>query len=209
MRGADVLVMVSFPVLTMITRHSAQSKKGLALLRLLEIDISDDPTPSVVADAMSKTALAASAYSFNQLTNTTHTVSTKNRSIVNIMNALLVSLFRSSSPYLPLVGCALVNYSLQHGICPEASTAFVVFGYFRICLEGKYEEGRYWSDVVSMITAKAQNSSTLQANITCGSHISSLYHPWKVISGRMRTINEKCFRIGASIIRGRRFIALF
>ena len=110
------------------------SIKGLALLRLLKIDIPSEPSPSTVMSAMSQTERVASAYSFQQITNTRHIVDEKKRKAMKCVNALVISMFRSASPYFPLVGCAFVNYSLHNGVVEESAPAFLVFGYCKIAL---------------------------------------------------------------------------
>ncbi|KAL7536058.1 hypothetical protein ACHAXR_006893, partial [Thalassiosira sp. AJA248-18] len=109
-------------------RYEEGASTGLELLRKLKFDIATDPSPSSVMAAMAETRKAASAYSFNQITSRRQIVDSKNRNVYKIVEALVISFFRSTSPYFPLVACAAVNYTLHNGICEDSAIAFVLFG---------------------------------------------------------------------------------
>ena len=98
---------------------------------------------------MSETGKIASQYTSNQITNLKHStpINAKKRNILKIVDAVIVACYRETSPYLPLVTCAMVNYSLQNGVVEESATAFAVFGYFKIFLEENFEEGKRWGDI--------------------------------------------------------------
>ena len=101
---------------------------GLELLRKLQFDIPSDPSPSSVMNAMRETGDVLSAHSFNQLTSRHQFVGIKKRNVFKIVESLIPCFFRSTSPYLPLVACAIVKYSLENGVCEESATGFFLFG---------------------------------------------------------------------------------
>ncbi len=96
-------------------------------------------------------------------------------------NAITIGLFRSASPYMPLVACAVINYSLQNGICDEAASAFFLFGYFKVS-DGKYEEGCYWGNVVLKIVEAWKTRATLQADVMCAFFLNLYYCPFKELA---------------------------
>ena len=91
-------------------RYADAITKGISILRELKFDIpSSDPSPAAVMEMLNVTGKNASAYSFEQITTTSPTINVKRRSIFKLVGALVVSGFRISSPYLPLIGCAATN----------------------------------------------------------------------------------------------------
>ena len=185
-------------VLDNLGRYSEAVTYGLDLLSRLKFDIPSEATPSAVMRAMADTGRACSAYSFDQITSTHHIVDEKKRTIMNIANVLTISFFRYASPYLPLVGCAVVNYSLQNGVCEESASAFFIFGYFKNSLEGKYAEGCYWGNVVLKILkeARVQTKTTLQTDASVTMYLSFLYYPFKELAFRQLKLYPKCTAIG-------------
>jgi len=122
------------------------------VLRLLKIDIPSAPSPMTVITAMRETSKVTSNYTTNQITSLKQNfISERKRNVFKIVNAIIVACYRESSPFLPLVTCAMVNYSLQNGVCEESATAFVVYGYFKVFLEEKFEEAKRYGDVSSRI----------------------------------------------------------
>ena len=129
-------------------KYSETIARGLAVLRLLGIDIPSAPSPVAVIESMQKTAKVTSQYTSNQLMSMKKsTLSARERSILTIVDAVIIAAYRQSSPFLPLVTCAMVNYSLQNGVCEESATAFTVYGYLRVFLEQNFEEGKRWGDI--------------------------------------------------------------
>ena len=113
--------------------------RGLAVLRRLNFDIPAAPSPVIVLQAMVQTSHIASQYklldnspSLSSFTPRTKVIHPKQKSILKIIDSVAVACFVSTSPYLPLVACATVIYSLQQGIfhCEEAASAFAIFGEF-------------------------------------------------------------------------------
>mmetsp|Transcript_20337 Transcript_20337/g.34956 ORF Transcript_20337/g.34956 Transcript_20337/m.34956 type:complete len:434 (+) Transcript_20337:2-1303(+) len=95
-----------------------------------------------------------SKYTTAQITNLKlKSINDRKRDVIKIVNVLTVACYRKASPFLPLVACATVNYSLQNGVCEESATAFVVYGYFQIFLTDNFEEGRRWGDIAKKIMA--------------------------------------------------------
>ena len=135
--------------------------RGLAVLRALKFDIPSAPNPLVVINAMIQTGDIASRHNFNGSISLHRNgvLDARKRNVLKIIDAVNVACYRSASPHLPLVTCALVNYSLQNGIYEESASAFALFGYFKVFLEGNYEEGRHWGNVTLRILDKVQVQS--------------------------------------------------
>ena len=114
---------------------------------------------------MRETANITSQYTSNQITNLKQaSIYARKRSIFKIVDAIIVSCFRSASPFLPLVACAMVNYSLQNGVVEESATAFAVFGYFKIFLEKNFKEGKWWGEMALGVL----DSKSVFASCKCG-----------------------------------------
>jgi len=124
----------------------------LAVLRLLSIDIPSAPSPMTVADEITKTRQLTSQYTSEQISSMTHTsVDGRTQNILKIADAVIGASGKESSPYLILVACAMINYSLRNGICRESATAFVVYGVFQIFLREDFQEGKRWGDIALTI----------------------------------------------------------
>jgi len=179
-------------------RYSDAVTNGLNLLRSLKIDIPSEPTLSAAMRAMADTGRAVSAYTFDQITNTHHIVDEKKRNVLRCTAALLISFFRSAQRYLPFISCALVNYSLENGICEESVSAFMMFGYFKVSLEGKYDEGCYWGSVVFKIVEEAyvQTKTTLNSDMICTMYLNFLYYPFKELAFRLMNLYQRCMALG-------------
>ncbi len=171
---------------------------GLNLLRLLKIDIPQEPSPLAVMSAMADTGRATSAYSFDQIIGTRPMVNEKKISVMQVCNVLIISFFRSAPSYLPLIACAVVNHCLQNGICEESASAFGMFGYFKVSIEGKYDEGSYWDDAVKKLLdgARTQTKATLQSDMVNTNYLSFLYSPFKELAFREMNIYQSCMALG-------------
>ena len=68
---------------------------------------------------------------------------------------------------MPILACAIIKYSLQHGNLPkEATLAFATFGMLKIFQEDDYESGRYWGDVVRSASKKHRALTNSKVCIT-------------------------------------------
>jgi hypothetical protein len=99
--------------------------RGLAVLRQLNFDIHAAPSPTVVAQTMIQTSNIASQYRDINISRPNQAIHSTQRNVMKIIDSVAVACFLSASPYLPLVACATVIYSLQHGIfhTEEAASA--------------------------------------------------------------------------------------
>ncbi|KAL7547941.1 hypothetical protein ACHAWF_011204, partial [Thalassiosira exigua] len=105
-------------------RYADAIDRGLAVLRRLNFNIPTGPSPTIVQQAMAQTGTIASQCNFHLDPNQTQAILPKQRHILKIIDSVAVACFRSASPYLPLVACATVLYSLQHGLfhCEESAS---------------------------------------------------------------------------------------
>jgi len=67
------------------------------------------------------------------------------------VNTITLACYRQSSPYLPLIACAMVRYSLSNGVLEESATAFVVYGFFLVYLKNDFDEARRWAEIAEKI----------------------------------------------------------
>ena len=125
-------------------KYEEQVARGLTILRGLNLNIPLEPSPSSIMDDMAYSSSIASKYSIDQIT--------KN------LNSIVTGASRSSSPFLPLITCAVVNYSLQNGVYEESALSFACLGYFKIALLGDCKEGRYWANATKEILKKSDTS---------------------------------------------------
>ncbi len=124
------------------------------------------PTPESVTNAVVSADGIASQFSKEQIINLCEkAIDDSVRRIVKVFDAVYVSCLATSSPYLPLVACAMIQLSFQHGICPESAVAFATFAMLKISLAEDYAGARYWADVVRAMEKKHQsisNKSSMQ-----------------------------------------------
>lgn len=152
--------------------------RGLEVLRQLKFNMPATPSPTIVLQSMAETSLAASQYNFTHISNLPQAVHPEQRSILKIIDSVAVACFRSTSPLLPVVASSTVMYSIQNGLChcEEAASgegdylilchglvndvfltlhsiiitllAFSIFGYFKVFLEGRFDEGSKGTDTL-------------------------------------------------------------
>jgi predicted ATPase len=86
-----------------------------------------------------------------KLKQTNISVNARKRHIFSIVNTITLACYRQSSPYLPLIACAMVRYSLSNGVLEESATAFVVYGFFLVYLKNDFDEARRWAEIAEKI----------------------------------------------------------
>mmetsp|Transcript_32513 Transcript_32513/g.78696 ORF Transcript_32513/g.78696 Transcript_32513/m.78696 type:complete len:1338 (-) Transcript_32513:142-4155(-) len=122
--------------------------RGLAILRLLKVDIPAASDAATVMQAMIETGKITSKYTTAQITQMKVTsINAKKGYLFKIADSVIVACYCEASPFLPLVTCALINYSMANGIVEESATAFVSYGYFNIFLSQNFAEGKHWGDI--------------------------------------------------------------
>ena len=99
--------------------------------------------------------------------------------------------------------------SLQNGICEESAIGFLILGYFKASLEGKYEEGRYWMCVVYKIIENAGDKCTnleslnkigpsaiSRVDVMATTFLNFFYCPLKQSAFRLLKLYQKIMAIG-------------
>eukprot|EP00984_Skeletonema_dohrnii_P012934 scaffold5299_cov102-Skeletonema_dohrnii-CCMP3373.AAC.2 len=143
-------------------KYEEQTNSGLAILRGLNFDIPKEPSPSLIMNAMANISNIASKYSIEQIAKLrSGKVDTRKKNILLSMDSITIGAYRSSSPFLPLITCAVVNYSLQNGVYEESALSFACLGYFKIALAGDYKEARYWANATALILNTSGTNSIL------------------------------------------------
>ena len=95
---------------------------GLAVLRLLSIDIPTVSSPMTIMEEMAKTTKLTSQYTSQQIISMKQTcMIARKRNVLEIVDAMFPVCYREASPYLPLLACAMINYSFQNGVCGESA----------------------------------------------------------------------------------------
>ncbi|KAL7553733.1 hypothetical protein ACHAWF_018684 [Thalassiosira exigua] len=187
--------------------HEHTIARGVALLRTLNFSIPPSPTPLIVMETLIQTAEVASRYSIEQIiqmqkatvvdsepcVNSAHV---GDRNILNLVEAVSMACYQTASPYYPLVTCAIVNYSLEHGICVESATAFSVLGYFKIFFEGDYESGKYWAHVAEKILENSSRTNG-RALLTLDGFLHIWVKPLKALANRLLSLYEISMKTGA------------
>jgi len=132
--------------------YSDAIARGIDVLRQLKIDLPAIATPTCVFKTIRETRQITSQYTSESiLKQTSSSVNARKRSIFNIFNIITGACYRQSSPNLPLIACAMVQYSLSNGVVKESATAFVVFGFFLIHLEDNFQEAQRMADIAQQI----------------------------------------------------------
>ena len=118
--------------------YSECTTRGMACLRQLKIDIPPTADQKSIASTMQETAMILSQYTTQQITDLknpeTAINSRKQQIIYSICNHVMICCFRESSPFLPLLSCLMVQYSLSNGLVAESAIVFSVFGYLLTAL---------------------------------------------------------------------------
>ena len=146
-------------------KHEECILRGLEVLRRLNVDIPARPAPESIMTAFMSTDNIASNFSKEQMLALCETnVDDSVHGVVKVMGVIILSCVGSSSPFLALVSCSMIQHSLQHGICPESSVAFAAFAMLKIFLREDYDGARYWANMVLEMEAKHQsiNSSSMK-----------------------------------------------
>jgi len=126
-------------------------------------------SPSMVVQRMRKTDIISSRYTINTLIDqwggSVKTGDFK-RDVLNICDSVILAGMRSRSPYLPLIVCETVNYSLEQDcVCAESALSFSYFGFLKIWLEDDYKEGHRWGTIALKILKKAKHSPFIRTRM--------------------------------------------
>ena len=118
--------------------YNEGTTRGMACLRQLKIDIPPTADQESIASTMQETAMILSQYTTQQIKNLKNPETTinsrKKQTIYSICNHVMVCCFRETSPFLPLLSCLMVQYSLSNGLVAESAIVFSVFGYLLTAL---------------------------------------------------------------------------
>ena len=103
---------------------------------------------------------------------------------------------------MPLLACAIMQFSFQHGICQEATAAFATFGTLKIFLAGDYAGGQYWASVARAMEKKHQ--SIIKSNMNMETHANLIlviavdiwFQPPREVSRNLVTYHHNAMRTG-------------
>ncbi|KAL9181842.1 hypothetical protein ACHAXT_012185 [Thalassiosira profunda] len=136
-------------------RHEECLLKGMELLRKLKFDVPSAPSPESLMKAIGVTEQMAANFGKEQLLDLCEKeVDVSVHNVVKLLDAFYVSCYVSSSPFLPIVACIIMQFSFQQGICPEAPVAFSTYAMLKIFLSADYGGSRYWADRSMEMEAK-------------------------------------------------------
>jgi len=107
---------------SVLGKYTESVARGIAVLRQLKFDIPATQTPVVVMQTIERTEREASMYNFSQIANNQKRGDTKTRKILKLVESIAAACYQIASPWLPLVACETVRYSLQNGIHAESAS---------------------------------------------------------------------------------------
>jgi predicted ATPase len=179
-------------------KYEEQVARGLTVLRGLNLDIPQEPSLSVTMDAMAQTSSIASKYSIEQITELRGgKVDARKKNILLSLNSIVAGAIKSSSQLLPLITCAVVNYSLQNGVYEECALSFACLGYFKIGLAEDYNEGRYWANATKQILMKSRTSvESNRARIMLSTFVEWWYVSLRETVSNLLSINKSAVAMG-------------
>jgi predicted ATPase len=182
-----------------VGKYEEQMARGLDVLRGLKLDIPAEPSPSCIMEAMALTSNVASKYSIEQITNLMRSgnVDKRKKNVLMSLNSIVVGAVRSSSPFLPLVSCAVVNYSLQNGVYEESALSFACLAYFKLVLARNYKEARYWADATEKILSRSSTSvAASRARLFLYGFVDCWYVPLKETCSNLLSVNKSAVAMG-------------
>ena len=179
-------------------KYEEQVARGLTILRGLNLDIPLEPSPSSIMDAMAYSSNIASKYSIDQITKLRGgKVDARKKNILLSLNSIVTGASWSSSPFLPLITCAVVNYSLQNGVYEESALSFACLGYFKIALLKDYKEGRYWANATKEVIKKSDTSvAGSRARIMLYGFVKCWYVSLRETGSNLLRINNRAVAMG-------------
>jgi len=184
-------------------RYDDTIVRGLTVLRRLNFGIPKDPSPVIVVQTMIQTSSIASQYL--GLNNFQEVIHPKQKNILKIIDSVAVACFLSASPYLPLVACATVIYSLQQGLfhCEESASIFAIFGYFKVFLEGDLAEGKRWGDLAIAVLENSNGNTSGRTRVYLYGFLYFWYIPIQETSRRLYetyTLSMCCGDVDSAMI---------
>ena len=143
-------------------QHQECISRGTALLRQLGFDIPLVPSVQIIARAVTSTVGMVSEYSAERLDGLCEGTTDDSVCLAaSIAESLFLSLFTTSSPFLPLVACEIVKYLLPNGFCPEAVCSVATIGVFVAMLHGDYHGGRFWTQLARKIIIRNRRKNRI------------------------------------------------
>ncbi len=141
-------------------KHEEAISRGIDVLRRLGFDLPLAPDPGSVMKAMATTQAVASKYSVDQMMSLCEKdVEESVERVLTIMDAFYSSCYASTSPFLPLVACTIIQYSFQNGICMESLMAFATLAMLKVFFVQDYAGGRQLGDLVIAMEKKHRSGN--------------------------------------------------
>mmetsp|Transcript_29949 Transcript_29949/g.63074 ORF Transcript_29949/g.63074 Transcript_29949/m.63074 type:complete len:1665 (-) Transcript_29949:98-5092(-) len=184
-------------------QHEEAICRGIEILRRLNFDIPVAPTPEAVMEAIIATDNIASNFSMDQLVNLCEkAIDDSVHYAFKIIDAFYSSCYVSSSPFLPLVVCAVMQFSFQHGISHTATGPFATFGALKIFIAQDYDSARKWSTVVRALEQKHESMVKNKLNMVTHAYlflhvsIDIWFQPPMEIAKNLEMHHRKAMRLG-------------
>jgi len=124
-------------------------------------------------------------------------VDARKKNLLLSLSSIVTGAIRCSSQFMPLITCAVVNYSLQNGVYEECALSFACLGYFKIGLVGDYNEGRYWANAAAQILKKSCTSiASNRARIMLYAFVEIWYVSLRETASNLLSINRSAVAMG-------------
>jgi len=177
-------------------KHQECLAKGIKLLNRLNFGIPIALTRESLMNTVAIINSLASKFSMDQIMGLCEeAVDVSVHRAVEIVDAMIASCYQSSSPFMPFIACATIQFSLHHGICHESAVAFAVFGMLKI-FDRDYTEGRYWADVARAIVDK-HKTTNFRPQLLMNLVIDIWFIPPRVIGQKLLHNYENATRKGS------------
>jgi len=140
-----------------IGRHAEVISKGIEILMRLDFDVTDIPSKERLARTMISTQSMISKYDLDGIMDLCgKAVDKLSQVIMELLDTIVLSCYALGSQMLPMIACAIIQFSLEQGICRESAIAWASFGTFKIVIGGDYAAAKQMATVARAITTKHQ-----------------------------------------------------
>mmetsp|Transcript_7551 Transcript_7551/g.17117 ORF Transcript_7551/g.17117 Transcript_7551/m.17117 type:complete len:1310 (+) Transcript_7551:61-3990(+) len=170
--------------------------RGLAALRQLKFDIPATPSAMAVIQSMKQTEIEASEYKFSKMADYQR-VDSKTKNIMKLVEAISSSCYHIASPFLPLIACESVRFSLRNGFCDESATAVVVFAYFQLFLKQSFDQAHHWGSIAkSMLERASTDGLVVKARMKLFSFVWFWHIPWQESINHLQDTYDLSLKVG-------------
>jgi predicted ATPase/signal transduction histidine kinase/FixJ family two-component response regulator/tRNA A-37 threonylcarbamoyl transferase component Bud32 len=165
-----------------IQAHVLQNKlleavsTAVQTLKLLGVDFSEQPTPSDIEQAVSKTAAIANTLQIEELINLPRMSDLHKLAAMTLMSSIFASTYIAAPQLLPLILCKQVELSIEYGNASSSPFAYANYGLLLCGVVGDIDSGHQFGQLALNLLPKLNAREITARTVVI---VNVFTRPWK------------------------------